>query len=93
MFSTKTGLYPRDEIPFEEMPSGVMVDNKPTKLFRANSRLNVDKETLTRIQNKKNVEKQIESKEKDLEKGIPILIFNLLLYNYLFSKKRNHKSG
>ena len=72
MFSTKTGLYPRDEIPFEEMPSGVVVDNKQTKIFRSNSRLNVDKETLTKIQNKKNVEKQIESKEKDLEKGILI---------------------
>ena len=79
------------------MPSGVVVDNKQTKIFRSNSRLNVDKETLTKIQNKKNVEKQIESKEKDLEKGILIhiiiLIFNLLHYNYLFSKKRNHKSG
>ena len=55
------------------MPSGVVVDNnKNTKLFRSTSRLNVDKETLTKIQNKKNVEKQIDTKEKDLEKGILI---------------------
>ena len=71
MCSSKTGLYPRDEIPFEEMPSGV-VDNKQTKVFKSIDRLNVDKETLTKIQNKKNVEKQIETKEKAMEKGILI---------------------
>ena len=79
----KTGLYPRDEIPFEHLPSGSVVDNKTNKIFRSNSRLNVDKETLTKIQNKKNVEKQIESKEKDLEKGI--LIHNIILHNIQFA--------
>ena len=53
------------------MPSGV-VDNKQTKIFKSIDRLNVDKETLTKIQNKKNVEKQIETKEKAMEKGILI---------------------
>ena len=67
--STKTGLYPRDRIPFEELAPGLVVDNKSAKLFRSNSRLNVDKETLNRIQNKKNVEKQIKTKEKELIKG------------------------
>ena len=75
MSSSKTGLYPRDEIPFEEMPSGV-VDNKQTKVFKSIDRLNVDKETLTKIQNKKNVEKQIETKEKAMEKGILIFEFD-----------------
>ena len=67
--STKSGLYPRDRIPFEELTQGLVVENKATKLFRANSRLNIDKETLNKIQNKKNVEKQIKAKEKNLLKG------------------------
>ena len=54
------------------------MENKPTKVFRSNMRLNVDKETLTKIQNKKKVEKQIESKEKALEKGI-LIYSNILI--------------
>ena len=80
MFSSKTGLYPQDEIPFEEIPAGKVVDNKPAKIFRSDTRLNVDKETLTKIQNKKNVEKQIEAKEKAMEKGILHII--ILVFNY-----------
>ena len=70
MFSSKTGLYPQDEITFEEIPAGKVVDNKQVKVFRSDTRLNVDRETLTKIQNKKNVEKQIEAKEKALEKSM-----------------------
>ena len=69
LLRVKTGLYPREEIPFEELSSGVVVENKSAKLFRSNSRLYVDRETLNKIQNKKNAEKQIETKENDLAKG------------------------
>ena len=62
-------MYPREEIPFEELSSGVVVENKSAKFFRSNSRLYVDRETLNKIQNKKNAEKQIETKENDLAKG------------------------
>ena len=57
-------------MPFEEIPAGKVVDNKQVKVFRSDTRLNVDRETLTKIQNKKNVEKQIEAKEKALEKSM-----------------------